>query len=251
MQLIIMKSLGIFCGGYHYSLKMYTYERVRARNFARTWGFVQCSQAIPIVIGVPFSGYMNEKCGDRAGYYFSSTCVWWEKKNFSPQTHQRKWHPSSLCFRDLSQRRKLSFSQEPDNNEGGVTAGAAAALVLGTDLGPNQEVDLLTILWSYHGIADMDLPDNILDDLDYIGDCITSCNKVENYLMLSEFENNLIAEMPVILDRKGRRWSLARPKLSQNEEAPAEEENGVGKGNGNKWKVFPNRVITVIDESSV
>lgn len=35
---------------------MYTYERVRARNFARTWGFVQCSQAIPIAIGVPISG---------------------------------------------------------------------------------------------------------------------------------------------------------------------------------------------------
>ena len=41
---------------YHYSLKMFTYERVRARNFARTWGFVQCSQAIPIAIGVPISG---------------------------------------------------------------------------------------------------------------------------------------------------------------------------------------------------
>lgn len=77
--------------------------------------------------------------------------------------------------------------------------------------------------------------------------------KVENYLMLSEFENNLIAEMPVILDRKGRRWSLARSKLSQgpiNEEAPPEEENGLAKNSG-KWKVFPNRVITVIDESSV
>lgn len=47
---------GIFCGGYHYSLKMYTYEKVRARNFARTWGFVQCSQAIPIALGVPISG---------------------------------------------------------------------------------------------------------------------------------------------------------------------------------------------------
>lgn len=47
---------GMFCGGYHYSLKMYTYERVRARNFARTWGFVQCSQAIPIALGVPISG---------------------------------------------------------------------------------------------------------------------------------------------------------------------------------------------------
>ena len=31
---------------------------------------------------------------------------------------------------------------------------------------------------SEEGIADMDLPDNLLDDLDYVGDCITSCNKV-------------------------------------------------------------------------
>lgn len=52
---------GIFCGGYHYSLKMYTYERVRARNFARTWGFVQCSQAIPIALGVPISGILHFK----------------------------------------------------------------------------------------------------------------------------------------------------------------------------------------------
>ena len=47
---------GLFCGGYNYSLKMYTYERVRARNFARTWAFVQCSQSIPIIIGVPLTG---------------------------------------------------------------------------------------------------------------------------------------------------------------------------------------------------
>lgn len=87
----------------------------------------------------------------------------------------------------------------------------------------------------------MDLPDNILDDLDLIGDCITSCNKVENYLMLSEFENNLIAEMPVIMDRKGRRWSLARHSEEENPRAA-------------KWRLVPNapnRVITVIDEASV
>lgn len=47
---------GIFCGGYHYTLKVYTYERVRARNFARTWGFVQFSQSIPIALGVPITG---------------------------------------------------------------------------------------------------------------------------------------------------------------------------------------------------
>ncbi|CAH0553346.1 unnamed protein product [Brassicogethes aeneus] len=263
---------GIFCGGYHYSLKMYTYERVRARNFARTWGFVQCSQAIPIVIGVPFSGYMNEKCGDRAGYYFSSTCVLvgsltlflidLHRRKISRHKHTRENGTRHLCVSETCpQRRKLSFSQEPEN-DGGVTAGAAAAaLVLGADIAPNNSGGLLDNIVisndkaeltciSEEGIADMDLPDNLLDDLDYIGDCITSCNKVENYLMLSEFENNLIAEMPVILDRKGRRWSLARPKVAQNTEDNAiDEENGLTK-NG-KWKVFPNRVITVIDESSV
>lgn len=31
---------------------------------------------------------------------------------------------------------------------------------------------------SEEGIADMDLPDNLFEDFDYIGDCITSCNKV-------------------------------------------------------------------------
>ncbi|XP_065169406.1 monocarboxylate transporter 12-like isoform X2 [Atheta coriaria] len=265
---------GIFCGGYHYSLKMYTYERVRARNFARTWGFVQCSQAIPIVIGVPFSGYMNERCGDRAGYYFSSTCVIvgsltlflidLHRRNISRHKHTRENGTRHLCVSDsCPKRRKLSFSQEPDNDPGGVAAGAAAAaIVLGADISPNQPIienmvgtvdqKELTCI-SEEGIADMDLPDNLLDDLDYIGDCITSCNKVENYLMLSEFENNLIAEMPVILDRKGRRWSLARSKINEealNGHGTADEENGLGRNNS-KWKVFPNRVITVIDESSV
>lgn len=112
---------------------------------------------------------------------------------------------------------------------------------------------------SEEGIADMDLPDNILDDLDYIGDCITSCNKVENYLMLSEFENNLIAEMPIIMDRKGRRWSLAKSKGPSSaipsgaggqpsQPAPEEEEAKP------KWRLMSvppsNRGITVIDEAS-
>lgn len=42
---------GFFCGGYHYTLKMFLFEKVRARNFARAWGFVQFFQAVPIAIG--------------------------------------------------------------------------------------------------------------------------------------------------------------------------------------------------------
>lgn len=111
---------------------------------------------------------------------------------------------------------------------------------------------------SEEGIADMDLPDNLLEDFDYIGDCITSCNKVENYLMLSEFENNLIAEMPIIMDRRGRRWSLGRSKTSQ----PNCGQTSDVQSTSNKEEVKPKwrftnvpsnantRMITVIDEAS-
>ena len=43
---------GFSLGAYNYILKVYTYERVRARHFPRAWSFIQCAQAIPLVIGV-------------------------------------------------------------------------------------------------------------------------------------------------------------------------------------------------------
>ena len=46
-------------GGYSYSLKMYVYQKVRARNFAKAWGYVQCSQALPNMFGIPLAGYIN------------------------------------------------------------------------------------------------------------------------------------------------------------------------------------------------
>ena len=51
---------GIFNGGYHYALKMYIYEKVRARNFARAWGFAQFSMSIPNAIGIPALGMKYE-----------------------------------------------------------------------------------------------------------------------------------------------------------------------------------------------
>ena len=50
---------GIFTGGYSYTLKMYVYQKVRARNFAKAWGYVQCSQALPNMFGIPLAGYIN------------------------------------------------------------------------------------------------------------------------------------------------------------------------------------------------
>ena len=86
-------------------------------------------------------------------------------------------------------------------------------------------------IYSEEGIADMDLPDNILfDDLDYL-DNITSCNKVENCLMLSEYEQNLIMENegggPIGTSASGgrrpRKWSLFRQPTLQTIKSEDEE----------------------------
>ena len=93
----------------------------------------------------------------------------------------------------------------------------------------NMHPDLT--IYSEEGIDDMDLPDNILfDDLDFL-DNITSCNKVENCLMLSEYEQNLIKETeggPVIstatnLRRMGRKWSLLRQPTLQTIHSESED----------------------------
>ena len=92
-----------------------------------------------------------------------------------------------LCVSEsCPQKRKLSFTQEPDNEPGILHDGA---LVLGTELLIPHVSDALMdavngidkpelTCISEEGIADMDLPDNILDEFEYAGDCITSCNKV-------------------------------------------------------------------------
>ena len=86
-------------------------------------------------------------------------------------------------------------------------------------------------IYSEEGIADMDLPDNILfEDFDYL-DNITSCNKVENYLMLSEYEQNLIKETEggpashssSTMRRMGRKWSLLRQPTLQTIHSESED----------------------------
>ena len=90
---------------------------------------------------------------------------------------------------------------------------------------------------SEEGIADMDLPDHILEELEYLGDCITSCDKVENYLMMSEYENNLVktSEVPSQgLDRKNRKRLFS---LRQNSSTL----NGNGATNSSIYKNFHNQ----------
>lgn len=99
---------------------------------------------------------------------------------------------------DCPDKRKLSFTQEPDH-EPGHNIGVGTLLLHSDLLGepvcdeleietnPNGSMPIISdpprvkpelTCISEEGIADMDLPDNVLDDFEYLGDCITSCNKV-------------------------------------------------------------------------
>ncbi|XP_045450022.1 monocarboxylate transporter 2-like [Melitaea cinxia] len=273
---------GIFCGGYHYSLKMYTYERVRSRNFARTWGFVQCSQAVPIAIGVPLSGYINVGCGGKAGYYFSSTCsLIGSLSLFCIDLHRRSVAHKHTKENGGTVGCDSAATSRTRDREPRAAAGAATALVLGAELvapgragrdllldsigpgslgspPPNLPPEL-TCISEEGGLdldLDLDIPEHLLEELECGGDCITSCNKVENYLMLSEYENNLIAEMPNLNERRGRRWSIVvgnsnspQPSNHDPNSTPEHHRNSI------KWKKkghnTNNRLITVINEASL
>ena len=50
---------GMSHGGYVYAFKMYVFEKVRARNFARAWGFAQMAMALPTLIGIPAASEFN------------------------------------------------------------------------------------------------------------------------------------------------------------------------------------------------
>ncbi|XP_048485291.1 monocarboxylate transporter 10 isoform X2 [Plutella xylostella] len=273
---------GIFCGGYHYSLKMYTYERVRSRNFARTWGFVQCSQAVPIAIGVPLTGYISVGCGGKSGYYFSSTCsLIGSLSLFCIDLHRRsaahkhtKENGNGVnCETACGPPRSRSHERDPRLGPGANTA-LEVAIPRGRDLyldsigpgslgspPPNVPPEL-TCISEEGGLdldLDLDIPEHLLEELECGGDCITSCNKVENYLMLSEYENNLIAELPNINERRGRRWSIVLSNSNspqrecQNPDCQKTQEE-LNK-NTVKWKKkchnTNNRLITVINEASL
>lgn len=67
---------GASAGGVAYALRMLVFERLRARHFGRAWGFVQWAQCLPVLVGVPVTGYISKSRDDpKAGFYFSAACT--------------------------------------------------------------------------------------------------------------------------------------------------------------------------------
>ncbi|KAK2716431.1 monocarboxylate transporter 2-like isoform X2 [Artemia franciscana] len=62
---------GYCLGGFQYALPILVLERLRAKNFARAWSFVEGVRFLPVLLGVPIAGYISQS-SQRSGYYFSS-----------------------------------------------------------------------------------------------------------------------------------------------------------------------------------
>jgi len=90
---------------------------------------------------------------------------------------------------------------------------------LGLDLEEEEES-----IYSDEGIAGIDIPENILLEELVFADNITSCNKVENVVMLSEYEQNLSKE---------KEWEPPPPP-------PAGEEALGNRKLFRKWSLFRN-----------
>ncbi|ODM97613.1 Monocarboxylate transporter 10 [Orchesella cincta] len=214
---------GIFLGlwsvsrCYCYSLKVYTYERARARHFPRAWSFLQSSQAIPLFIGVPLTNYANETVGWKSGYYISAIAVFLGTAClFLTDVRRRK------LIRRKSQNSSMKTCETTD---GGASSPKVKRLSFafpaepmvhlqqskhdsddedepGGPIDPSVMVKELTCI-SEEGLADVDFQDIYFEEwAEYFGECITSCNKVENCLA-SEYDPDLA----MIVDRRARRWS--------------------------------------------
>ena len=271
---IFVWCFGFLCGGYFYSLKMYIYEKVRSRNFGRTWGFAQLAMGFPTLIGVPITGYINNgQPMARGGYLFSALMmvlgsmvmmlINFHKnrlKNKRKQCRQKRNKllseislvsvapdgaillPTTPGF-DINSANNSAVFLEPSNHEEAVlvqsgvpsTGCIYAAEVVQK---PDDDADLSD--YSDEGIAGIDIPENIFEELEF-ADNITSCNKVENVLMLSEYEQNLSKEKewgPKITPetvpgqvRRGRKWSFLKqstlPRISSGDSEEAHSRNEV------------------------
>lgn len=59
---------GLFRGGFAYSLKMYIYEKVRAKNFARAWSLAQGVMGAACILGMPVTSEGENKEKQQMAY---------------------------------------------------------------------------------------------------------------------------------------------------------------------------------------
>ena len=264
-------------GAYHYSLKLFVFQKVRARNFARAWALVHAAQGASVLAGVSLASVLAPR--DRhtlaalaiiAGsltLFLLNVHRWrLKQRRISKKLARMRSNKSDLTIEDpVSEHpepgsihkpeRRPSFPEEEDEEELIVGGVSIHKLEEGGEL-CEMEYDMMEGVMGEDGeFIDYNMLDNI-----------TSCNVVDNYLMLDEYEQNLCKEheapassvaqsVTSSVGRRLRKWSLVRQgsSLAQQPETASAASTarkrsvnnnlaGVGSFHTNK------RVITTIQE---
>ena len=114
-------------------------SRIRAKNFPRGWSFVQGARCVPILLGVPATGYLNlHSDNKKAGYYLSFVFVilgavtlffmdFWKGRH-----HHRhdKYCEGNLNSSDNLIIEPENLSQKLSDVQNSVVGGAGNSLVL-------------------------------------------------------------------------------------------------------------------------
>jgi hypothetical protein len=111
--------------------------------------------------------------------------------------------------------RQMSFSEQDDVLPPMSLLSHQRSFIYDDIIGDlNSAKPELSLFSEEEGIADMDMPDHLfLDDFEFL-DNITSCDKVENCVNFSEYEQNLIKETESPMQARRRLWPFGRQTSS-------------------------------------
>ena len=259
---------GLTSGAYHYSLKLFVFQKVRARNFARAWALVHAAQAVSILVGVSLASLLSPRDGHTmAGLsiiagslsLFLLNVHRWrlKQRRITKRLARMRSNKSDLTIEDAvsehptepgsgihKPERRPSFPEEEDVEELIVGGVSIHKLEDGGELMEGMEYDMMEGVMEDGEFMDYNCVDNI-----------TSCNVVDNYLMLDEYEQNLCKEhetpastsVASSVTRRLRKWSLVRQGSSLVQDGRKRSVNNNNNMAGTGF-IANKRAITTIQE---
>ena len=66
---------GFMFGGYHYSLKMFVFEKVRSKRFPWAWSFLESAQAPVLFISIPLYNFVDWMFGSKCSIYLGASLI--------------------------------------------------------------------------------------------------------------------------------------------------------------------------------
>jgi hypothetical protein len=232
---------GAFLGAYGFTLKSYLFERVRSKDFSQALSLLYACQALPAGLSIPLLSQAELWIHPGFGKFVSGFCmlasaiIVYISANCGKGKLERARFKTRKTQTSTADLEALCTCQ----NDEQMTLPKPNGFVLGDELNNINEALMRRLLWREQELGDYDdFYDNdfdydyydegnvmILADENYeeylLGDNITSCNKVEHDLMISEFEQNLSKESEKLKPGKSSGGTAGGQQNSNRQSAPS------------------------------